>query len=64
MANNNTPSSGKISYTAFGLVIGMVLGGIVGLVIENMIVFAGGDWSLALPLVTPWIIPTKKMLLE
>ena len=38
----------KNSYTALGLAIGPVLGGIVGLVIDNMIIFAGGGLVLGL----------------
>ena len=48
MANTNNQSSRKISYTALGLVIGMVLGGIVGLAIDNMIIFAGAGLVLGL----------------
>jgi len=38
----------KISYTALGLAIGLILGGIVGLVIDNMIIFAGGGMVIGL----------------
>jgi len=42
-------TSGKrISYTALGMSIGLILGGIVGLVIDNMIIFAGGGLVLGL----------------
>jgi uncharacterized membrane protein (Fun14 family) len=46
-SNNNQPSE-KISYTALGLAIGMILGGIVGLAIDNLIIFAGGGLVLGL----------------
>jgi len=40
-------NSGKrISYTALGLSIGLILGGIVGVAIDNMIIFAGGGLVL------------------
>ena len=48
MSKNDTPSSRKISYTALALAIGMVLGGIVGLAIDNLIIFAGGGLVLGL----------------
>ena len=38
----------KKSYTALGLAIGLVLGGIVGLVINNLVIFAGGGLVLGL----------------
>lgn len=43
--NNNQK---KISYTALGLAIGLIFGGIVGLIIDNMIIFAGGGLVLGL----------------
>jgi len=43
---NNTQK--KISCTALGLSIGLILGGIVGLIIDNMIIFAGGGLVLGL----------------
>ncbi len=45
MSTNNN-SQRKISYTAIGSAIGLVFGGIVGLVIDNMIIFAGGGLVL------------------
>ena len=48
MTSNNDQSSKKISYIALGLVIGMVLGGIVGLAIDNLIIFAGGGLVIGL----------------
>lgn len=41
-------SQKKISYTAIGLTIGLILGGIVGLVIDNMVIFAGSGLMLGL----------------
>jgi hypothetical protein len=37
-----------ISYKVLGLAIGLVFGGIVGLMIDNMIIFAGGGMVLGL----------------
>ncbi len=48
---NNQPQF-KISYTALGLAIGLILGGIVGLIIDNMIIFAGGGLVLGLAIGT------------
>ena len=42
--NNNTQR--KVSYTALGMAIGLILGGIMGLIINNMIIFAGGGLAL------------------
>lgn len=44
--NNN--SQRRISYTALGLSNGLILGGIAGLIIDNMIIFAGGGLVLGL----------------
>lgn len=42
-------NSGKrISYKALGLAIGLILGGIVGLLINNLVIFAGGGLVLGL----------------
>ena len=43
--NNNQK---KISYTALGLAIGLIFGGIVGLIIDNVVIFAGGGLVLGL----------------
>ena len=43
---NNTQK--KISYTGLGLAIGLILGGIVGLAVNNMIIFVGGGLVLGL----------------
>ena len=32
----------RVSYKALGMSIGLVLGGLVGILIDNMIIFAGG----------------------
>lgn len=48
MSVKNNQSQFKISYTALGLAIGLILGGIVGLIIDNMIIFAGGGLVLGL----------------
>jgi len=47
MSKNKT-SGKRISYTALGLAIGLILGGIAGLVIDNMVIFAGGGLVLGL----------------
>jgi len=44
--NNN--SQRRISYTALAMSIGLILGGIAGLIIDNMIIFAGGGLVLGL----------------
>ena len=46
--SKNKNSGKRISYTALGLLIGLILGGIVGLAIGNMIIFAGGGLVLGL----------------
>ena len=43
--NNNQK---KISYTALGMAIGLIFGGIVGLIIDNVVIFAGGGLVLGL----------------
>jgi hypothetical protein len=45
--STNIPKK-KISYTAIGLAIGLIFGGLVGLIIDNMIIFAGGGMMLGL----------------
>jgi hypothetical protein len=49
---NNNRTSFKISYTALGMAIGLIFGGIVGLIIDNMIIFAGGGLVLGLAIGT------------
>lgn len=46
--STNGSHQGNISYTALGLAIGLILGGIVGLIIDNLIIFAGGGMVLGL----------------
>ena len=48
----STNKHSLISYKSLGLAIGLVFGGIVGLAIDNMIVFAGGGMVLGLALGT------------
>jgi hypothetical protein len=48
VTNNNNQPSRKVSYTVLGLAIGMVFGGIIGLAIDNMMIFAGGGLVLGL----------------
>ena len=47
MSKNKNPGI-RISYTAIGLSVGLILGGIVGLAIDNIAVFAGGGLVLGL----------------
>ena len=47
MSENNN-SQRKVSYTALGMSIGLILGRIVGLIIDNMVIFAGGGLVLGL----------------
>jgi uncharacterized membrane protein len=46
--SRNSSTKRRISYTALGLAIGLVFGGIVGLIIDNMIIFAGFGMVLGL----------------
>ena len=46
--SKNKNSGKRISYTALGMAIGLIFGGIVGLIIDNMIIFAGGGLALGL----------------
>jgi hypothetical protein len=48
MSQNNNGSSRNISYTALGMALGLVLGGLVGILIDNMVIFAGGGMVLGL----------------
>ena len=45
--NTNKPSS-AIPYKGLGMAIGMIFGGIIGLLIGNPIIFAGGGMVLGL----------------
>ena len=60
MSVKNDQSQFRISYTALGLAIGLILGGIVGLIIDNMIIFAGGGMVLGLAIGTAWENRRKK----
>jgi len=44
--SGNVPS--RVPYTALGLALGLVAGGLVGLIIDNPIIFAGGGLVLGL----------------
>jgi len=46
--SKNKNSGKRISYTALGLAVGLTLGGIVGLIIDNMVIFAGGGLIVGL----------------
>ena len=46
--SKNKNSGKRISYTSLGMAIGLIFGGIVGLVIDNMVIFAGGGLVLGL----------------
>jgi len=46
--NDNNQSTLRITYKGLGLAIGMILGGIFGLLIDNPIIFAGGGMVLGL----------------
>ena len=45
-------SQKKISYTALGLAIGLIFGDLVGLLIDNLIIFSGGGMLLGLAIGT------------
>jgi F0F1-type ATP synthase assembly protein I len=46
--NQNNQSAIKITYKGLGLALGLVLGGLVGILIDNMIIFAGGGMVIGL----------------
>jgi hypothetical protein len=47
MSENNTRHSiGRMKFTGLGLAIGLVFGGLVGFLIGNPIIFAGGTMVL------------------
>jgi len=46
--SKNKNSGKRISYIAHGLAVGLTLGGIVGLIIDNMVIFAGGGLIVGL----------------
>ena len=43
--NNNT-SSKKLNTQALGMAIGLVLGGLVGILLDNLVIFSGGGMIL------------------
>ncbi len=45
---NETKKPGRISYTSAGMGLGLVLGGILGLLIDNLAFSAGGGMILGL----------------
>jgi hypothetical protein len=50
--NQNNQSAIKITYKTLGLALGLVLGGLVGIIIDNMIIFAGGGMVIGLAIGT------------
>lgn len=49
MSNNYTNKTNfRISYKALGMGIGLIFGGLVGLLIDNLVIFAGGGMVLGL----------------
>jgi hypothetical protein len=55
---NNTKF--RISYKALGMSIGLIFGGLVGLLIDNMIIFAGGGMVIGLAIGTALDSRTNK----
>ena len=50
--NYDNKASVRISYKTLGMGIGLIFGGLVGLLIDNQIVFAGGGMVLGLAIGT------------
>jgi hypothetical protein len=50
----------RISYKALGMGIGLIFGGLVGLLIDNLIVFAGGGMVIGLAIGTALDSRTNK----
>lgn len=46
--NINRSSSRRMKFTGLGLAIGLVFGGLIGVLIDNPIIFAGGGMVLGL----------------
>ena len=46
MARNGSGSSRTVSHAGLGAAIGLVLGGLIGILMDNMIIFAGGGMVL------------------
>lgn len=47
MSDKNQPST-RISYKGIGMAVGLIVGGLVGLAIDNLVIFAGGGLVLGL----------------
>lgn len=52
MNNQSKETNQRMKYSAYGMAIGLVFGGLVGLLIGNPIVFAGGGMVLGLAIGT------------
>jgi hypothetical protein len=53
MSNNNSNETKiRISYKAIGMGIGLIFGGLVGLLIDNLIIFTGGGMVVGLAIGT------------
>jgi uncharacterized membrane protein len=50
--NHNEKTKVQISYKALGMGIGLLFGGLIGLLMDNMIIFAGGGMVLGLAIGT------------
>ena len=48
--NNINPTSIRITYKGIGMALGLILGGLVGLFLGNLIIFAGGGLVIGLAL--------------
>ena len=48
MSENNNGSQKKISYTAIGMAVGLVFGGIVGLLTNSEVISGGGGMVIGL----------------
>ena len=51
-SNNSKQSSIEISSKAIGLAVGLIFGGLVGLILGNPIIFAGGGLVIGLAIGT------------
>lgn len=59
MFNKNQPSTQK-SYKGIGIAVGLILGGLVGVVVGNPVIFAGGGMVLGLAVGTALDNPPLK----
>ena len=50
--SSNNDSQKKTSYKTLGLALELILGGLIGLLIDNLIIFAGGGMVLGLAIGT------------